>query len=181
MNEYQIAQFLTRHMLDIVFAIVILSVCIGAFKFHRFKPFREVFAPFYAIAMCVYTVYDKWESQNWLYLIIVLALGILIGALQSVKSEVQTRDRGTYIRDNYPYVLGWVFLVAAGIAAYILRNHITVTSTEQMRRVVKTSYLSAQPWYMWALYGVAGLTYYLYVDRRVKKVGEETNHDQNRV
>lgn len=181
MNEYQIAQFLTQNMLDIVFAVVILSVCIGAFKFHRFKPFREVFAPLYAIAMCVYTVYDKWEPRNWIFLIIVAALGILIGALQSGKSEVQFRERGPYIRDNYPYVLGWVFLVAAGIAAYILRNHITVTSTEQMHRVLKTSYLSAQPWYMWALYGVAGLTYYLYVDRKVKRERGESNHDQDRV
>lgn len=181
MTENQIAQFLTKNMLDIVFAIVILSVCIGAFRFHRFRPFREVFAPLYAIAMCVYTVYDKWESQYWIYLIIALAFGILIGALQSAKTEVQYRERGTYIRDSYPYVLGWIFLVAAGIAAYLLRNHIAVSSTAQMRRVVKTSYLSAQPWYMWALYGVAGLTYYLYVDRRVRKEGGESNHDQNRV
>lgn len=181
MNEYQIAQFLTRNMLDIVFAIVILSVCIGAFKFHRFRPFREVFAPLYAVAMCVYTVYDKWEPINWVFLIIAVALGILIGALQSGKSEVQYRDRGPYIRDNYPYVLGWVFLVVAGIVAYILRNHITVSSTEQIRSVVKTSYLSAQPWYMWALYGAAGMTYYLYVDRKVRKEGGESSNDQNRV
>lgn len=160
---------------DIIFAAMVLSVCIGALRFHRFRPFREVFAPFYAIAMCVYSVYGHWTNRDYILLAIVVALGILIGALQSARSEVEYRTRREgdspqpYVRDYAPYILGWLMLFGVGVLMYYLVNHITPVSAEQARSIARTVWQSRQPWYMWALYGAAGITYYLYVNRRVKE------------
>jgi len=38
--------------------------------------------------------------------------------------------------------------------------------------VASTVFQSSQPWYMWAMYGSAGLTYYLDVDRKIRRQAE---------
>lgn len=163
---------------DIIFWVLVLSVCIDAFRFHRFRPFREVFTPFYAIAMCVYTVYQSWTDRDWALLIAAAAIGLLIGSLQAVKSEIQFRSKDEtkkphpYVRDHFPYVLGWLLLVGFGVLFYLLLHRLLPNSAEELHSVASTVFQSSQPWYMWAMYGSAGLTYYLDVDRKIRRLAE---------
>ncbi len=160
---------------DLVFLFLVLSVCIDAVRYHRYRPFREAFTPLYSLAMCIYTVYDKWQDSNWILLFIVLVFGILIGSLQCAKSEVQYREKEEgqklrpYVKDHFPYILGWLALVAVGLILYFLIHHILPSSVEDVHRAALRMYQSSQTWYMWALYAAAGLTYYVQVDRLVRK------------
>lgn len=170
-------------LLYLILIYGIYRVASKAFKFEKVSRFEQITLPGYSLIMFLITM--SWKTSEIGLLVLVVVLSALIGWYQASGVTIQrTAEHDKFkrpivlVKQNWPYIVGWVAVFVLGIACEIwhvgrISNaHILRELGEVVREELFTfmKFGNAYSWYIWAISAVSGFTYMWVLHRKEPEI-----------
>lgn len=156
---------------DLILIVLVFHICKKAYHYERVSRFHHFIIPVYSLILFLITM--KWNPSDLRILACLLPAAILIGLFQTTGIEVKRRrdpktdKKHYYIKENTPFVIGWVVMLVIGIAMGEIFGHegfMSLFSDKIFEDIIEeinplSIFVTSHPWYIWLLSGVSSLVF----------------------
>lgn len=160
--------------MDIFCLLLAYKFIKGTFSFEKVTRFELIIIPGYSAIMMLLSLKSIHSLSSFALAIILLLVGILIGFLQTSKTEIKDMNEFDShhrpilkIKRSWPYLIGWLISFAIGISVEVFYgSHLNIeeVSHELFVEILKDLSVIAllhgnSTWYVWLLNVATSFTY----------------------
>lgn len=159
-------------LFNLILLILIIHICLGAFKYVKVSLFHHYLIPVYSLIMFVITM--RWNKQDLMLLAVLVIVGILLGLLETAsltfrkKPSAKKKSGWQYeMRRGWPYIIGWAAVILIGLVLsdlikkagfyHLFVDRIFEDLFEEISPLL--FFTESHPWYIWALSGISSIVF----------------------
>lgn len=161
---------LWRLIFTLILIGCVIYLCKGVYHYIPLSRFHHFVVPVYCLIM--FLMNFTWDPENLILLVILTIIAAAIGWYQTtgIETKIEPGKKGRLrylVKRNRPYVIGWIVLLAGGIALGELsssENLFTVFSDKIFEDFFQELdplliFTEKHPWYVWLMSGISCLTF----------------------